>query len=90
MFSTSIIIPYHLASLWKPKIVKKNIECASVIATITRSPPVMSNDPSVLFLFCFVFINLSLASTFFHLRTHVLNNKVTQQDWRGKKTANLV
>ena len=50
----------------------------------------MSNDPSVLFLFCFVFINLSLASTFLQLRTHVLNNKVTQQDWRGKKTANLV
>ena len=50
----------------------------------------MSNDPSVLFLFCFVFINLSLTSTFFQLRTHVLNNKVTQQDWRGKKMANLV
>ena len=50
----------------------------------------MSSDPSVLFSFCFVFINLSLASTLFHLCTHVLNNELTQQDGRGKKNVSLV
>ena len=50
----------------------------------------MSNDPSGLFLFCFVFINVSPASTFFQLYTHELNNELTQQDGRGKKNVSLV
>ena len=50
----------------------------------------MNSDPSVLFLFCFVFINLSLVLTFIQFRTHELNSELTQQDGRGKKKVSLV